>query len=1111
MKSYIILALALLHAGPAAGHRIRLNDEDVLNVDEGSAFVELDASEELSSHGGCAHYVPQDFPQPSVATIRSLMALGLTPDQITAVQALGVLQDAPEDTSAPASAPSEDAAEEDEDGADEPIDPAEFALAEQSLQQCARSNVRRMIRIATSVPVFIMASEVVLTFGLEAEIYHSFLEGVYRATAQPIENILIRPFINSIPTVARGIVALPLVFSSTALTLAWLTTAYVFTYGLVVISIAPVAAAVVVPFVQAMVGAVQITNAGVDMASNALIGHGNEYPRCCCPSELLGSGESACALISMNGGQCLEGWVHQPSLCAVPEAVMFNDEQTVHGCACKNYTACATNALYKGHAWCEVSGPSGCGVRYSASSSRLDHCRIDGRPLDYATGRSTSTEDALATFIPNTFSGDLAGRVGSAFGLGTWVDGNRGLCTAKNSAFGTRYCFAGLPMETLGGCAKACLEDGAPNAQFTMDNLGNSSDNLAVRGCVAFAYHRQMHTCVRLPAMARHAEFTPHLNAEGGDGWQNFVSKYVGGDRSRSCSSDVLDEIVQAGYSRVRDLNDGHIEVRCSNVDRVQKVSCLASECDGRSSWCFVRNGCRSRLIGGCSRLSDLEHLRCSGVRGAIVPSSDPEGGSEYWNAINTLSRCDMASSIRRTNIMVGAPLLFLIGDAAFFIHLNGGGIVGAAVGHVLEGFTAPFAEGVVTVGAAIFEPAFNLRTVSYLLNAAWYTIMAAFSAIFYVSGFTIAIAPAAATFLVPVVSSILGVQAIVSVTADTVANFMGYGANYPKCCCAPGQDDAQEPACALVTSTTDSICPTHWAHDPSQCNVPEAIRFSTEQTPMGCQCSNYTACTSNAPYRGHAWCDVEGDECGMHHTFRRSNRWDYCAVGGEPLTFATGSSTSSNDALSTFIPNEYETWPAFLGPENAFRVGTWTNAERGLATAGGGSSRQCFAGIPAETSAACAHMCLSEGAPSARAMSGFDTSLTHTCVAFAFNRAQGICVRLPAFGADAKFTPALSTWDGPGWQNFVSMYHGADACSVTDLLAIERTGFSVSTSSNDGHLQLYCTNGSPQTQKASCRRSECPRGVNWCFVENDCGGFGNACTGMRNPDPLGCLAAATE
>ena len=57
--------------------------------------------------------------------------------------------------------PSDDAASEDTDGADEPIDPAEIALAEQNLQQCARSNVRRMIRIATSVPVFIMASEVV--------------------------------------------------------------------------------------------------------------------------------------------------------------------------------------------------------------------------------------------------------------------------------------------------------------------------------------------------------------------------------------------------------------------------------------------------------------------------------------------------------------------------------------------------------------------------------------------------------------------------------------------------------------------------------------------------------------------------------------------------------------------------------------------------------------------------------------------------------------------------------------------------------------------------------------------------------------------------------------
>ena len=249
-----------------------------------------------------------------------------------------------------------------------------------------------------------------------------------------------------------------------------------------------------------------------------------------------------------------------------------------------------------------------------------------------------------------------------------------------------------------------------------------------------------------------------------------------------------------------------------------------------------------------------------------------------------------------------------------------------------------------------------------------------------------------------------------------------------------------------------------------------------------------------------------------MRRTFRRSEHWDYCSIAGEPLAFATGSSTSANDALATFIPNEYESWPTFLGTENAFRLGTWTNADRGLATASGSGSsgRQCFAGIPAETVAACAHMCIHEGAPSARAMSGFDASASFSCVAFAFNRAQGICVRLPSFASDAKFTPALSSWDGAGWQNFVSRHYGDEACSVTALLRIERMGFAVSTSSNDGYLQLQCANGSPQTQKASCRESECA-GALWCFVENDCGGFGNGCERMRNPDPLGCLAAGSD
>jgi len=1116
MKSRIVFAFAF-YVGLALGHRVQFEQRalDLTELDhsgEGwapSGFVEVDAVQSASL--GSSHYVPQAPPQLSPATFLKLHELGVTAAQVSRLQELGVLQDAPEGEvrDLPEATPT-NTIDEDVDDLDEPIDPAELALAERNLQQCARSNIRRMIRIATSVPVFIIASEVVLTFGTSAVPFQSFVSGVYESTAVPMENIILRPFENAIGTVSRSIWALPLVFSTVALEIAWGLSSAVFLLGASVISIAPTAAAFLVPLVQAMAGAVRVTNAGVDIVSNALVGHGNEYPRCCCPSALLGSGESACALVSMDGGQCPEEWIHQPSLCAVPEAVMFNDEQTVHGCGCMNYTDCARNSLHRGHAWCEVSGPERCGTRYSTSPlRRWDYCRIDGRPLDYATGRSRSTEDALATFIPNTFSGGMAEQVSSAFGVGTWVDGNRGLCTAKSSALASRECFVGIPMETLGGCAKACLEDGAPNARFTLDNLGNSSRNFAARGCVAFAYHRQMHTCVRLPAIARHAEFAPHLSETGGDGWQNFVSKYIGGDRSRSCSADILDEIIQAGYTRVRDMNDGRIEVRCANVARVQKVSCIASECRGRSNWCFVRNGCGG--IGRrCRRLSDLEHLQCSGERGAIVPSSDPEGGSEYWNAINTLSRCEIASSVRRTKIIVGAPLLFLIGDAAFYVHLNGGGFLGAAVSRVIETVSVPIAESVLTVGAAIFEPAFNLRTVSYLLNAAWYTVMASFAAIFYVSGFTIAIAPAAATFLVPVVSGISGVTAVVSVTTDMVTNLMGYGANYPKCCCAPGQDEEAEPACALVTSNTDSVCPTHWTHDPSQCNVPEAIRFSVEQTPMGCQCSNYTDCTTNPPYRGHAWCEVEGD-CGMRHTFRRSDRWDYCRIAGQPLNFATGSSTSANDALATFIPNEYESWPTFLGPENAFRLGTWTNADRGLATASNtGAIRQCFAGIPAETVSACAHMCLDEGAPSARAMSGFDTSASYTCVAFAFNRAQGICVRLPAFAADAKFTPSLSSWDGPGWQNFVSRNYGDDACSVTALLAIERRGFSVSTSSNDGHLQLQCANGAPQTQKASCKASECA-GETWCFVENDCGGFGNGCIRMRNPDPLGCLAEASD
>lgn len=781
---------------------------------------------------------------------------------------------------------------------------------------------------------------------------------------------------------------------------------------------------------------------------------------------------------------------------------MYDQDATVAGCSCMNSTDCGSNDLYRGHAWCDVSGPGRCGRRYRASRTRRwDFCQFDGRPLDYAQGRSNDTMDALASFVPNTFRNRfLFARPGDLVGLGTWVDTGRALVTAKQSAFGTRECFAGTPMETLGACAKSCLTDGAH------DSFDFSSDR-SDRPCVAFAYSRRAHSCVRLPDFAVAAELTPHLEAYDGDGWQHFVHKYTSTARRTVCSPDLIDEIVQAGYPVVRDMNDGHLEVTCTNAERVQKVSCIASECQAHgqsSSWCLVPNGC-SR----CSRMTDLETLQCTGQFGVMVPSNIPETSAQFWNSVTSLQRCEDANHIRRVRMAASLPLMFVLGDAALVSFANGG-ILGQFVQNTASATINPLQTMVNIGGSAIssvatFDTGFTLVNIVLLITGSFFT------AVWQFAGFFLAFTPTVASFVGPIVASMLGAERLASMTADLALQFTGYGTTHPKCCCPPGQSDVAEPMCALVTSSKAEFCPPDWTHDPGNCAVPEVVRFSDQQTVTGCACANYTTCGLNVPYHGHAWCDVTGpDGCGQRHGLS-SRRWDYCKIDGAPLEYTRGVSTSTNDALATFVPNEYESW-SFLGPDNILRRGSWTNADRAVTTVERGGIRRCFAGIPVETLGGCARMCLDDGAPSARAMVGVDEEARYPCVAFAYHRTQHVCVRLPSFAADARFTPTLNTWQGEGWQNFVSMYHGQEACSADALLNIVDRGYEVSTNENDGHIWITCPGRSEQTQmrqKASCIASECQlsAGEHWCFVENECGGWMNSCAKLNNPRPLDCGA----
>jgi hypothetical protein len=230
-------------------------------------------------------------------------------------------------------------------------------------------------------------------------------------------------------------------------------------------------------------------------------------------------------------------------------------------------------------------------------------------------------------------------------------------------------------------------------------------------------------------------------------------------------------------------------------------------------------------------------------------------------------------------------------------------------------------------------------------------------------------------------------------------------------------------------------------------------------------------------------------------------------------LEYASGVSSASSDALATFIPNEYSRI-SLLGPGNPFKLWTWTDAERGLTTGKAKffGTRECFLSTPVETLGACAKSCLEEGAPSAKTMSYETGTTSFPCVAFAYHREQNMCVRLPAFATDSKYTPMLRHWGGEGWQNFVSKYYARNlesSCPALTLLDIRDKGYAIARDKNNGHLYLRCA-GQPggKSQKASCIPSECSgsgKDASWCFVENKCGSFGNACTRLEKKNPLTC------
>jgi len=220
---------------------------------------------------------------------------------------------------------------------------------------------------------------------------------------------------------------------------------------------------------------------------------------------------------------CPESWEHDATQCVAPELLTYENE-TVSGCACKEeWSACAGNKLYRGHAWCEVDETADCGFKYKMlkkrrQGARWDYCRFAEVGM-LENGTVVVNNSALAAFVPNLHKRGLIPRLPSAnpWTLKTWVDGQKGVAIRKLKLNHRRsQCFAGTPVETLSGCAQKCLEEGAPNAK-TMEG-----EEETTHLCKAMAYNRQTRLCVRLPYFASDAEFTPQIKSLDSKGWQNF-------------------------------------------------------------------------------------------------------------------------------------------------------------------------------------------------------------------------------------------------------------------------------------------------------------------------------------------------------------------------------------------------------------------------------------------------------------------------------------------------------------------------------------------------------------------------------------------------------------
>lgn len=878
-------------------------------------------------------------------------------------------------------------------------------------------------------------------------------------------------------------------------------------------------AASLVPMLMALQGFTQLTSLTESMVE-ALLGLADNHPICCCPSEdSVNETESGlhCATVANTGtlaSICPMDWHRRADACEAPMVQVFSDTSTVEACECRDWAECGSNQYHLGHAWCYVSGPGSCGTRHGATQ-RWDYCLYDGSRLnqEFGAGSNASLDD-VAFYLPNrNLRSAIAGGV-----FGTVVDTFNALAVGRlrtNETSSEMQCFASAPEESLRGCAKRCSQDNAPTAD-TMNGRATTSHR-----CVGFAYNRQQHQCLRLPEFIVDAQF-PYLDEDTGQGWQHFISKYTEVGDNEVCNRSTINEIGEAGYEIVQDRNNGHIFVQCLGNDNLQKISCRSRECRDRGTWCMVPNGCWSGLwwfLGGCWQLSAEKAFQCAGEHGAIPGAHQ---FVDYYDVSNSMDRCRIAARTKFIKMFIAGPIIVLIGHLAV---VNIGGLLANAAYNVFRTSTMWLVSTLWGFASQTFI--FMVNLLSWLPNSVWGfllgTAMVGIGAILttncrpswgairdntqdaVTTGAAIALVPAAAILLVPAIATMVGVSALTSSSVDVISGFMGFGNKIPECCCQFRNNTRGEEvkSCAMFSPKygSDPECPLEWTSVADGCDIPELIVYSEHQSLQGCQCRNYTDCHHNTPREGHAWCHSQGAQaqaCGYMGVV--GGRWDYCMFTGI-ANFTNATELLARDFdLDHFIPNRFNRFDLF-GSGNPLTLGTYTDQVRHLTLAkphGWLGEHQCFVALPKETLGACAAACKLDGATSAG-------NHSYRCAAFAWNGEMKLCVRLPAFAADAKFTPFMKKWGGPGWQNYINRYYGAlggQGCPANTLLALRNSGFAVARNKHNGRIYVRCwdDNDAERTQKASCLESDCGPGQPWCQVKNHCGAIFNRCRGLPEP-----------